>query len=152
MRHAHVAHDGLLEDRVVLTMGVQLAGYVRVMHHANIGVGSVVHQFSTVGPFCMIGMGTPVTRDPIPFTMYTARDGQPEGSIQINKVGLERALKKSAEEIKELEVFYEETFSPLKGPMAPQMPKASWFKDDLEAFDRHRAAQERKRPFGVLLL
>mmetsp|Transcript_10214 Transcript_10214/g.16936 ORF Transcript_10214/g.16936 Transcript_10214/m.16936 type:complete len:448 (+) Transcript_10214:109-1452(+) len=152
MRNAHIAHDGLLEDRVVLTMNVQLAGYVRVMHHANIGVGAVVHQYSTIGPYCMIGMGTAVTRDPLPFTTYLARLGlASEGAVSVNRVGLARGAMKSEEQIDEIEAFYWADFSSLKGPLADQTSEDRWFYQDLKAFDHHRASQDARRPLSNLL-
>lgn len=152
MRNAHIAHDCLLEDSVVLAMNVQLAGYVRVMHHSNIGVGAVVHQFSTVGPFCMIGMGTSVTRDPLPSTMYLSRLGLPgEGAVTVNRVGLARGSQLSDEEIDSLEAFYRHEFCPTLSTLAGQTLAEKWFYKDFQAFDRHRAAQHQRRPLGVFL-
>lgn len=152
MRNCHVAHDGFLEDSVVLTMGVQLAGYVRVMRNANIGVGALVHQFSTVGPYCMVGMGTVVTRDPLPFTTYMSRIGlSGEGSVTVNRVGLQRAGKRTEQEIDELERFYQDVYSPLGGPLAQQVSSQMWFYGDFQAIDKARSRNNPKRPMGDFL-
>jgi UDP-N-acetylglucosamine acyltransferase len=150
MRNSHVAHDGILEDYVVLTMNVQLAGYTTVMQRSNIGVGSVVHQFSTIGPYCMVGMGSVVTRDPLPFTMYLSRAGSDsqDGSVAINRIGLERSANKTDIEIDQLETYYQEDYSPLRGALGPQASSERWFHRHLLNFDRYRANQERKRSVG----
>jgi len=100
----------------------------------------------------MVGMGTAVTRDPLPFTMYLSRLGLPsEGSVTVNRVGLARGLKLSDEHIDSLEVFYRRQFCPTKGPLAGQVAVERWFTKDFQAFDHHRASQQQKRQLGDLL-
>ena len=60
MRGSHIGHDNRIEDRVTLACNVVLAGFVRVMTGANLGISACVHQYSTIGSFTMIGMGSTV--------------------------------------------------------------------------------------------
>jgi UDP-N-acetylglucosamine acyltransferase len=69
MDHVHVAHDALVEDRVTLSPNIVLGGHAKVMEGATIGMGVVLHQFSTIGAYSMTGMGAVVTRDVPPFAL-----------------------------------------------------------------------------------
>merc|ERR1711904_665267 len=100
----------------------------------------------------MVGMGTTVTQDPLPFTTYMSRLGQSsEGSVLINRVGLTRTAKRTDSEIDEVEEFYKSLYSPLGGPLHKQINATKWFQADFASFDQHRANQERKRPIGSFL-
>ena len=68
---AHVAlmpqvvltHDDRLDDFVIATAGVRLAGTVHVQEGAYLGAGCLVREDRTIGPWALIGMGSVVTRD-----------------------------------------------------------------------------------------
>lgn len=87
MGRSHVAHDCTLDDAVVLTSAVQLAGHCHVWTGANLGLGTVVHQRTSIGPGAMIGMGAAVRRDIGAFLMAMGVPAQVAG---INAVGLRR--------------------------------------------------------------
>jgi len=87
MAYAHVAHNTVVGDRVVLANGVQLAGYVTVEDHAIVGGLVPVHQFVRIGAHSMIGGGCRVPQDILP---YTRAAGQPLKPIGLNLVGLQR--------------------------------------------------------------
>ena len=87
MAYAHVAHNTVLGDRVILANAVQLAGYVSVEDYAIVGGGTVVHQFVRIGAHSMIGGGCRVPQDVAPFVRAA---GYPLGPIGLNVVGLER--------------------------------------------------------------
>jgi UDP-N-acetylglucosamine acyltransferase len=87
MAYAHVAHNTVVEDRVILANGVQLAGYVTIEEHAIVGGLVPVHQFVRVGAHSMIGGGCRVPQDVLP---YTRAAGQPLKPIGLNLVGLQR--------------------------------------------------------------
>ena len=84
---SHLGHDSIVEDAVTLTSTVQLGGHVHVWSHANLGMGTVVHQHSRVGPGAMIGMGSAVRREIGAFTIAV---GDPARVSGINVVGLRR--------------------------------------------------------------
>jgi UDP-N-acetylglucosamine acyltransferase len=87
MSGSHVAHDCALEDGVTITSAVRLAGHCRIWTRANLGMGTVVHQRTEVGPGAMIGMQSMVRRDVGAFTMTFGVPARPMG---INSVGLQR--------------------------------------------------------------
>ena len=88
MAYAHVGHDCIIGDRVILINGAQLAGHIIVEDYATISSFCLLHQFSRVGSHSYIGAGTIITQDVPPFSkIVSARDTRCFG---INKVGLER--------------------------------------------------------------
>lgn len=87
MAYAHVAHNSVVGDRVILANAVQLAGYVTVEEHAIVGGLVPVHQFVRIGAHSMIGGGCRVPQDVAP---YVRAAGYPLRPIGLNVVGLER--------------------------------------------------------------
>ena len=87
MAYAHVAHDCVVGDEVIMANAATLAGHVTVEDQAIIGGLSGVHQFVRVGRLSIIGGCSKVVKDVPPF--MTA-DGNPLSVRGINKIGLER--------------------------------------------------------------
>lgn len=87
MDHGHVAHDVTIEEDVTLSPNVTLGGHTRVHRGATIGIGAMTHQFTTVGAYAMIGMGSVVTRDVPPFALVVGnpakyvRENAPRGEV-----------------------------------------------------------------------
>jgi len=151
MSNVHIGHDNVLEDKVVLGPGVHLAGAVHILFKANVGLGTMVHQDTTIGQLCMIGMGTPVVRDALPFTTFVERDGTPQASLGLNYIGLQRSGR-SEEEIAALEEFYVSTYDPDRGVLGPQALAGQWFRDPFMEWDRHRSqSRDGGRPIGPIL-
>lgn len=93
MAHAHVGHNCVLENDVVLVNGSLLGGYVSVGSRAVISGNVGVHQFVRVGELAMIGGLSKITQDIPPFLMF---DGHGE-CVGINLVGMRRAGLSAAE-------------------------------------------------------
>ncbi len=88
MAYAHIAHDCVIGDRVIMANAATLAGHVTVEDWAVVGALCPVHQFVRVGAHSYIGGGTTITQDVMPFAKTSAvRDVHAYGS---NSVGLER--------------------------------------------------------------
>jgi UDP-N-acetylglucosamine acyltransferase len=103
MAYAHIGHDCVIGDHVILTNGAQLAGHIVVEDYAGISAFCLLHQFSRVGSHSYIGAGTVITQDVPPFSMVVGpREVRCFG---INRVGLERHGF-SPERIKTLEQAY----------------------------------------------
>jgi UDP-N-acetylglucosamine acyltransferase len=100
LRGSHVGHDAIINNDVVLSCNVLIGGHSMVYLGANLGLGAIVHQFSRIGAYCMIGMGAVITKKTICEPGYTFV-GNPAHSIGENMTGLERN-KISHEEIYEL--------------------------------------------------
>jgi UDP-N-acetylglucosamine acyltransferase len=87
MAYAHVAHNCLLGDRVIVANAVQFAGYVAVEDWAIVGGGTVVHQFVRIGAHSMVGGGSRISQDVAPFVKVA---GSPPRLAGLNTIGLER--------------------------------------------------------------
>jgi len=87
MVNAHIAHDCVLGNNVVLSNLVQLAGHVEVGDFAIISAGSAVHQFCTIGESAFLGALSATAVDIPPYVIY---EGMPARYRTINKLGLTR--------------------------------------------------------------
>jgi UDP-N-acetylglucosamine acyltransferase len=87
MSYVHIAHDCILQDRVILGSYAGLAGEVEVDNWAIISPGSLVHQFVRVGAHVMIQGGSKVSKDVPPFAMAGR---EPMSFTGINSIGLRR--------------------------------------------------------------
>lgn len=87
MAYAHVAHDCVIGDNVILANGVQIAGHVLVEDFAIIGGMTPVHQFCKVGQHCMIGGGFRAVQDVPPYILCGE---MPLRFAGLNLVGLRR--------------------------------------------------------------
>lgn len=67
MAVAHVAHDCLIGNRVIIVNNVVLGGHVQVDDHARIMGSSAVHQFVRIGRAAMVGGVCGVEADVIPY-------------------------------------------------------------------------------------
>jgi len=103
MAYAHIGHDCVIGDHVILTNGAQLAGHSVVEDYAGISAFCLFHQFVRIGSHCYIGAGTIITQDVPPFSLIVGpRETRCYG---INKIGLERHGF-SPERIKPIEKAY----------------------------------------------
>jgi UDP-N-acetylglucosamine acyltransferase len=88
MAYAHIAHDCVIGDHVIMANAATLAGHVTVEEWAVVGALCPVHQFVRVGKHSYIGGGTTITQDVLPFAKTSAvRDVHAYGA---NAIGLER--------------------------------------------------------------
>jgi UDP-N-acetylglucosamine acyltransferase len=87
MAYAHVAHDCIIGDHVILVNNVALAGHVEIGDWTILGGLSAVHQFVKVGSHVMVGGGSLVRKDIPPFITVEREPLTFEG---VNAVGLRR--------------------------------------------------------------
>jgi UDP-N-acetylglucosamine acyltransferase len=87
MAYAHVAHDCIVGNNVILANSVQLAGHVTVDDFAIIGGMSAAHQFTHIGRHTYIAGMSAIRKDVPPF-VKAARE--PLSYVGINNVGLSR--------------------------------------------------------------
>jgi len=88
MAYAHIAHDCVLGNDIVLANCATLAGHVEVDDRAIIGGLSAIQQFVRIGRLSMIGGMSGVTKDVAPFTLLAG--GYRAGLSGLNIVGLKR--------------------------------------------------------------
>ncbi len=87
MAYAHVAHDCVLHDNVILGNATQIAGEVEIDDYAILSGGTLVHQFCRIGCHVMVQGGSRVTKDVPPYVL-AGRD--PLAFAGLNLVGLRR--------------------------------------------------------------
>lgn len=87
MAGAHVAHDVVLGDDIVVSNLVQLAGHVVVEDFVNFGGMSGVAQRIRIGEGAFVAAGSMCERDVPPFTIVQGDRARVRG---INQVGLKR--------------------------------------------------------------
>jgi UDP-N-acetylglucosamine acyltransferase len=87
MAYAHVAHDCVIGDNVILANGVQVAGHIEIDDYAILGGLTGIHQFSKIGKHVMISGISRVTLDVPPFIVAGKEPMKYQG---LNVVGLRR--------------------------------------------------------------
>lgn len=103
---AHLGHDCLVGDHVILSGYAAVAGHVQIGDYAIVSGCSAVHQFVRVGEHSMIAGVARVTQDVPPFTIS---DGHPSVVRGINVIGLGRRGF-SEEDIRALKQCYKKIF------------------------------------------
>lgn len=88
MAYAHVAHNCVIEDEVIVANAVALAGHIHVESKARISGVLGVHQFVHIGSLAMVGGMSRIERDVPPFTIV---EGNPSRVRTLNLVGLQRS-------------------------------------------------------------
>jgi len=84
---AHIAHDCLIGDHVILTNQATLGGHTEIGEWAILGGLVGVQQRSRIGAHAFVGGMTGISRDVVPFVMASGRFARLAG---INAVGLKR--------------------------------------------------------------
>jgi len=87
MAQAHVAHDCILGDGVIMANAATLAGHVIIENNANVGAYSGVHQFCRVGQEAYIGGYSVVVKDALPFALTVGNHATCYG---MNTTGMKR--------------------------------------------------------------
>ena len=87
MAQAHVAHDCILGDGVIMANAATLAGHVTIENNANVGAYSGVHQFCRVGREAYIGGYSVVVKDALPFALTVGNHARCYG---LNTTGMKR--------------------------------------------------------------
>lgn len=87
MAYAHVAHDCIVGDHVIMANNSAIAGHVHLGSNTILGGFTAVHQFCRIGSHVMCGAGTVVLKDIPDYVMATGNPAQPHG---INAEGLKR--------------------------------------------------------------
>jgi UDP-N-acetylglucosamine acyltransferase len=85
---AHVAHDCVLGNHVIMANAATLAGHVTIEDHATIGAYSGVHQFCRVGAHGYVGGYSVITKDVLPFSRTVSERNT--HAYGVNTIGLER--------------------------------------------------------------
>jgi UDP-N-acetylglucosamine acyltransferase len=87
MAYAHIAHDCVLGDHVILSNAVNMGGHCALGDWAVVGGLTAIHQFAQIGRHAFIGGLSAVRKDVPPFVKAS---GNPLRLFGLNSVGLER--------------------------------------------------------------
>lgn len=87
MAYAHVAHDCVIGNHVVIANSVNMGGHVEIGDYAIIGGSTAIHQFARIGDFAFVGGMSGVRKDVPP---YVKASGHPLKLYGLNSVGLQR--------------------------------------------------------------
>jgi UDP-N-acetylglucosamine acyltransferase len=87
MAYAHIAHDCIIGNNVIMANSAGLAGHIVVEDWAIIGGMVAVHQFVHIGAHSMISGGSLVRKDVPP---YTKAAREPLSYVGVNSIGLRR--------------------------------------------------------------
>jgi UDP-N-acetylglucosamine acyltransferase len=87
MAQAHVAHDCIIGDGVIMANAATLAGHVVIEDNANVGAYSGVHQFCRVGREAYVGGYSVVVKDALPFALTVGNHARCYG---LNTTGMKR--------------------------------------------------------------
>jgi UDP-N-acetylglucosamine acyltransferase len=87
MAYAHVAHDCIVSDNVVIGNNTQLAGHINVGRKAIIGGMVGLHHFATIGELALVGSMSGVRFDVPPFMIA---EGNPAEPRNVNQIGMRR--------------------------------------------------------------
>ncbi len=87
MAYAHIAHDCVLGNHVILANAVTMGGHVVMEDWVTVGGLSGIHQFVRIGAHAFVGGASRITQDVPPYCMAV---GNPAELSGLNSVGLER--------------------------------------------------------------
>jgi len=87
MAYAHIAHDCILGNNIIMSNVATLGGHIAVGDHATLGGLVAVHQFVRIGAYAFLGAKSGIDRDVPPF-MITA--GPRAKLYGVNQKGLNR--------------------------------------------------------------
>ena len=85
MQSVHVPHDAIIDDDVVITPMVVMGGITHIMTGANLGISCSIHQYSVIGAYSLVGMGSAVTKNVRPFSIYV-----PEKPVRLNRYAIKK--------------------------------------------------------------
>ena len=84
---AHVAHDCVLGNRVVMANNATLGGHITIGDHVFLSGLCAIHQWCRIGAYSFVGGGGIVTTDVIPYAMAVGNHAHLDG---LNVVGMKR--------------------------------------------------------------
>src|SRR4026207_1745918 len=87
MAQAHVAHDCLIGNGVIMANAATLAGHVTIEDGANVGAYSGIHQFCRVGREAYIGGYSVIVKDALPYALTVGNHARCYG---LNTTGMKR--------------------------------------------------------------
>ena len=89
MAYSHVGHDCQIGSHTIFTNGATLGGHVTVQDFVYLSALTGIHQFCRIGKFALVGGGSIVTQDILPFCRVAG--SRPMRHYGVNAIGLRRS-------------------------------------------------------------
>jgi UDP-N-acetylglucosamine acyltransferase len=89
MHGAHIPHDAILEDHVVVTPLAVVGGISKILKGANLGMGCTIHQYSVVGQYSIVATNAASVKNVKPFSRYIPGKPISVNAYAIKKYGFE---------------------------------------------------------------
>jgi UDP-N-acetylglucosamine acyltransferase len=87
MMYCHIAHDCRLGDHNIVANGANFAGHVVIDDYVVVGALVGIHQFVKVGTGALLGAGSMVSKDVVPYCSAAGDRARLRG---LNLIGLKR--------------------------------------------------------------
>jgi len=87
MAYAHIAHDCILGNSIIVSNAATLGGHIEIGDHAIIGGLVAIHQFVRIGAYAFIGGKSATVKDIPPFMIAS---GDRAKLFGLNHIGLKR--------------------------------------------------------------
>lgn len=84
---AHVAHDCIVDDHVIMANNATLGGHIHIGEYVFLGGLCAIHQFCRIGAYAFLGGGGILTTDIIPYGSAFGNHARLEG---LNIIGMKR--------------------------------------------------------------
>ncbi|MFI0347603.1 MAG: acyl-ACP--UDP-N-acetylglucosamine O-acyltransferase [Chthoniobacterales bacterium] len=137
---AHIGHNTVIGNQVVIANNCLLAGYVEVQDRANLGGGSVYHQFVRIGKLAMVQGGTRYSKDIPPYLMaYGYNEVSGLNAVGLRRAGLSSAVRMELK--KAFRLLYREGLN-ISQALA-EADKISWSSEVKDFFEFVRQAKRR---------
>lgn len=120
MQSVHIPHDAILEDKVVITPMVVLAGITRIMEGANLGISSSVNQYCIVGQYSLVAAGANVVKNVKPFSRFIPGKNISVNEYAVNKFGF-------SENIDEISKYVLEDIVPISEKIGSMIERFNYF-------------------------
>ena len=91
---ANIAHDCIIGDGAIIGYSTGIAGHVEIGDYAILSASIGAHQFCKIGKSVIVGAGTMINMDIIP---YVTVQGDRAVFVGLNLIGLERKKIKLSE-------------------------------------------------------
>lgn len=87
MQSVHIPHDAYIEDKVVITPMVVLAGLAKILEGANLAIGVTVNQHCVIGQYSIVAQGAAALKNVKPFSRYIPGKANSVNKYAITKYG-----------------------------------------------------------------
>ncbi len=89
MHGVYVPHDAILENKVIAMPSSSIGGIAVLLEGASIGMGAKIHQYSIVGHYSFIAMGSALNKNVRPFTLYIRNQAPKVNAYAVKKFGFD---------------------------------------------------------------